>query len=32
VLAIPLVYNAWVQKLPNVWKKLLTNKRLQPIP
>jgi hypothetical protein len=32
MLAIPLVYNGWVQKLPNVWKQLLTNKQLQPIP
>jgi len=32
VLAIPLVYNGWVQKLPNAWKKQLTNKQLQPIP
>jgi DNA-binding beta-propeller fold protein YncE len=32
VLAIPLVYNGWVQKLPNVWKKLLTQRQLQPIP
>jgi len=32
VLAIPLVYNGWVQKLPNVWKTLLTEKQLHPIP
>jgi DNA-binding beta-propeller fold protein YncE len=32
VLPIPLVYNGWVQKLPNVWKKLLTNKQLNPSP
>jgi hypothetical protein len=32
VLPIPLVYNGWVQKLPNVWKKELTAKQIQPIP
>jgi DNA-binding beta-propeller fold protein YncE len=32
VLPIPLVYNGWVQKLPNTWKKLLTAKQIQPIP
>jgi len=32
VLPIPLVYNGWVQKLPNHWKKLLTNKQKNPIP
>ena len=32
VLPIPVVYNGWVQKLPNDWKKLLTNKQLNPIP
>jgi len=32
VLPIPLVYNGWVQNLPNTWKKLLTNKQLNPIP
>ena len=32
VLPIPLVYNGWVQNLPNSWKKLLTNKQLNPIP
>ena len=32
VLAIPLVYNGWVQKLPNTWKKLLTTKQKNPIP
>jgi hypothetical protein len=32
VLPIPLVYNGWVQNLPNEWKKLLTNKQLHPIP
>ena len=31
VLAIPLVYNGWVQNLPNPWKKLLTKKQLNPI-
>jgi len=32
VLPIPVVYNGWVQKLPNTWKKLLTNKQKNPIP
>ena len=32
VLPIPLVYNGWVQKLPNEWKKLLTTKQKNPIP
>jgi DNA-binding beta-propeller fold protein YncE len=31
VLPIPLVYNGWVQNLPNSWKKLLTTKQLNPI-
>jgi len=31
VLPIPLVYNGWVQNLPNTWKKLLTPKQLNPI-
>jgi len=31
VLPIPLVYNGWVQNLPNTWKKLLTRKQLNPI-
>jgi DNA-binding beta-propeller fold protein YncE len=31
VLPIPLVYNGWVQNLPNSWKKLLTKKQLNPI-
>ena len=31
VLAIPLVYNGWVQKLPQGWKKQLTEKQLNPI-
>jgi DNA-binding beta-propeller fold protein YncE len=31
VLPIPLVYNGWVQNLPNPWKKLLTTKQLNPI-
>jgi hypothetical protein len=31
VLPIPLVYNGWVQKLPQSWKKLLTQKQLHPI-
>ena len=31
VLPIPLVYNGWVQKLPNVWKTQLTPKQQNPI-
>ena len=31
VLPIPLVYNGWVQNLPDPWKKLLTAKQLNPI-
>lgn len=31
VLPIPLVYNGWVQKLPNAWKRQLTDKQLNPI-
>src|SRR5215203_5788774 len=31
VLAIPLVYNGWVQKLPQPWKLQLTEKQLNPI-
>jgi DNA-binding beta-propeller fold protein YncE len=31
VLAIPLVYNGWVQKLPQTWKKELTEKQLNPV-
>ncbi len=31
VLPIPLVYNGWVQKLPQSWKNLLTQKQLHPI-
>ena len=31
VLAIPLVYNGWVQKLPQPWKNQLTEKQLNPI-
>ena len=31
VLAIPLVYNGWVQKLPQPWKNQLTPKQLNPI-
>lgn len=31
VLAIPLVYNGWVQKLPQPWKQQLTEKQLNPI-
>jgi hypothetical protein len=32
VLPIPLVYNGWVQKLPQTWKNLLTPKQRNPIP
>jgi DNA-binding beta-propeller fold protein YncE len=32
VLPIPLVYNGWVQKLPQTWKNLLTQEQLHPIP
>ena len=31
VLAIPLIYNGWVQKLPQPWKNQLTEKQLNPI-
>ena len=31
VLPIPLVYNGWVQKLPQTWKNQLTHKQLHPI-
>jgi DNA-binding beta-propeller fold protein YncE len=31
VLPIPLVYNGWVQKLPQSWKNQLTQKQLHPI-
>ena len=31
VLAIPLIYNGWVQKLPQPWKNQLTPKQLNPI-
>ena len=31
VLPIPLVYNGWVQKLPQSWKNLLTEKQRHPI-
>ena len=31
VLPIPLVYNGWVQRLPQSWKNLLTQKQLNPI-
>ena len=31
VLAIPVVYNGWVQKLPQPWKNQLTEKQLNPI-
>jgi DNA-binding beta-propeller fold protein YncE len=32
VLPIPLVYNGWVQKLPNFWKDQLTLEQQNPIP
>lgn len=32
VLPVPNVYNGWVQKLPNTFRKLLTPKQIQPIP
>jgi DNA-binding beta-propeller fold protein YncE len=32
VLAIPVVYNGWVQKLPAVWKNLLTPDQRNPFP
>src|SRR6266508_5714142 len=32
VLAIPVVYNGWVQNLPQVWKDLLTPGQINPIP
>jgi DNA-binding beta-propeller fold protein YncE len=32
VLAIPVVYNGWVQKLPQVWKDQLTPAQINPIP
>jgi hypothetical protein len=28
---VPLVYNGWVQKLPQPWKKQLTENQLNPI-
>ena len=31
VLPIPLVCNGWVQKIPQYWKNLLTQKQLHPI-
>ena len=31
VLAIPLVYNGWVQNLPEEWKALLTQEQINPI-
>jgi 6-phosphogluconolactonase (cycloisomerase 2 family) len=31
VLPVPLVYNGWVQNLPQVWKDKLTNSQLNPI-
>jgi hypothetical protein len=32
VLPIPLVYNGWVQNLPQIWKDQLTLGQQQPIP
>jgi hypothetical protein len=32
VLPIPIVYNGWVQKLPQSWKDLLTAAQLNPAP
>jgi hypothetical protein len=32
ILPIPVVYNGWVQKLPAVWKNLLTASQLNPYP
>jgi hypothetical protein len=32
VLAIPVVYNGWVQKLPQFWKDQLTPDQINPIP
>jgi YVTN family beta-propeller protein len=32
VLAIPVVYNGWVQKLPQFWKDQLTPDQIKPIP
>lgn len=32
VLPIPLVYNGWVQKLPDFWKEQLTSEQQNPIP
>ncbi|HLG16210.1 MAG TPA: copper oxidase [Blastocatellia bacterium] len=32
VLAIPVVYNGWVQKLPQVWRDKLTPGQINPIP
>ena len=31
VLAVPLVYNGWVQKLPQPWKQQLTEKQMHPV-
>lgn len=31
VLAIPVIYNGWVQNLPQVWKNLLTPSQINPI-
>jgi len=32
VLPVPIVYNGWVQKLPDSWKNLLTSNQLNPAP
>lgn len=32
VLPIPLVYNGWVQKLPDFWKHQLTHDQRHPFP
>ena len=31
VLAVPVVYNGWVQKLPAAWRSQLTGKQRSPI-
>jgi len=32
ILAIPVPYNGWVQKLPAAWKSLLTPRQINPVP
>jgi hypothetical protein len=32
VLAMPVIYNGWAQKLPQFWKDQLTPGQLNPIP